>query len=158
MRGRGVIGLFDGGKIGFADATDIADHMSKVLAERIMTREPRLDDETRKAEAIDRESREFLRRQIAFQGHTFEASRELELLLELLDLVVGQIQHAAQLMQSGVHIGDVFGHHGQRKRRTILGQQGTVATVDQATRRWQRQNLQPIVMRQGGEVIVGNDL
>jgi len=107
-----------------------------------------------KAVAIPRKACDFFFVQTMPQRHALKAASLLEQAAESLHVFRCDLDELAELAQQRIHVLDVFGNHLQGESGRILRERHAVAVVDQATGRRQCDDLDPVVLGQGAEVLV----
>src|SRR6185437_582845 len=140
------------------DAADVADHMRRDLTERILAEEPRLDVDAWKAIAIDREARDLLVGQLGADRQALEVLRFLEQLLEPLAVARLDADDLRQLVDRRVEIRDARRRDLERVRRVALREHDAVAVGDHAAIRHDRDDRDPVRLRERLEMRVLDDL
>lgn len=136
------LGLF------FIDTADVADRMGEMRTERIMTNELRLDIQARQAELIDRENGNLLFRQFIKQCHWRKrVTGLLHGFIEYRTVFGRQMKKVDDLVQLPIDISGALAGDGQVEAGTVIGEQDTVAVVDQAPCRRDRQDMHAVVFR-----------
>jgi len=128
-------------------------------AQRVMAYELRLNVQPRQAELVDRQQSDLLFGQLVEQGHRFKGvTRLLEILVEQ-DAVFGrQVEDAHQFIEHLVGVPGALAGHGQVEAGPVIGQQHTVAIVDHAALRRDRQHMHTVVFGNGRVIVELDDL
>ena len=119
-------------KLALVDAADVAHHMRKKFALRVLTEQAGVDIDTRKAIAVGGETRDFLVGEAVADRQTFEAFAFLQQLLEASTVAWRDFNHARQPIDQLFHVVDLARRDLQRIGRIIVRQHDAMPVDDDA--------------------------
>ena len=133
VAGARIGGGVDGLQLLLVDASDIADHVGGHRPQGVVAQQFGLDLDTGKAVAADRQPRHLVRVQADADGDAVEAAFLFAQSLEAAPIAVTDLHDPADSGQGLLHVLHPFRGHLQAVGGQVLGQDGAVAVVDQAT-------------------------
>ena len=157
--GAAVFDLIELRRFLLVDPSDVTDGMGKVLRQRVVANELRLDIQPRQAELIDRQQGDLLFGQFVQQRHRDEAVRRVfHRLVEDDAVLVGQVEDLHQFVDHRVPVPCALAGHGQVEAGPVVGEDHAVTIKDQAALRRNRQHVDAVVFGDGGVVGEFGDL
>ena len=156
--GAGVVGSVDGFQVFQADAAHVAHHVGHDLLHGVGARQTGLDGNAGKLVAIDREQGGFFLGDVQLDGDALEVAFLPPQPVKALPVLFTDAQEHVQVIQCLVDVGHQLGNDLQVEGRAVQGQGAVLAVVDQSPRRRQGNQLDPVVLGQGGEMLVIYDL
>ena len=153
-----IVGLIDAVELTLVDAADIPDEVDSELAMRVVAGQPRVDVDPGETVSIDRESGDLVVVEPQAQRDLLETGSPGQDRQELLFVRFGDLDDLAQLADQHVDVFHQLGNHLDTVGRQVLRQDFTVAVEDESSRRWDRDDLDAVVLRQRGEVLVLENL
>ena len=147
-----IVDLTDTLELALVDAADIADDVNAESAQRIVPRQPRSDVHPRESVPIDREPRDLPVLEPQAQRDLLEPELASDGGAERLLVGIGDLDDPAQLREEHIEVVDCFRNDLEAVARQVLRQNPALAIEDESSRRRNRNDLDPIVLRQRGEV------
>jgi hypothetical protein len=158
QRGAGVGRHVDAFLVLLADRAHVAECVHADPAERVVAREPRPDLDAREVGPVHGEAREFLFRELEPDRDGLERAPcedRAPGALEFLGREQLQLHEAAERV---VEVRGLLARELELVGRAIERERLAVAVENQPARRWQRVDLDPVALRELGEVVVAHDL
>ncbi len=126
------------------NAPDVADHVRRDLAERIVAEQPGAQLDAREPEAVGGEARDILVGQARADRNRVEALGLLEQLLEPTAVARLDVHHLRQFVDRLLEVLDLGRGDLQRVRGVVAGDDRAVAVLDQPAVRRDRQDGDPV--------------
>ncbi len=151
----GLARVVDALEVALGDATDVADHVRRRLAQRILAEQPRVHVHAREAEALRREARHFLVGQLAADRQALEAARVFHQALEAAAVARLDVDHLGELVDGVVQRVLQLGRGDlQRVGGVVARQHHTVAIHDDAAVGLDRRHRDAVVLGLGRILLV----
>ena len=149
-----IVGVIDTFELALVDAADIPDEMDAEFPLRVVAGQSGTDVDSREAVAVDRESCDLAVIEPQAQRNFFETALSGQGSQEFLFVRLGDRHDLAQFRDQRIDVVDHLGNHLEAIGRQVLGQNFALAVEDEPTRGRNRDDLDPVVLRQRGEVLM----
>ena len=143
---------------GLVDTADVAEHMARDLAVRVVAEKAGLDFDARKAIALRCETRHFFIAQAGANRHRIETARVFSQALEAAAVAWRDVDHLGQAIDRRVDIDGLGRRDLQRVGRVVRRQDDAVAVQDEAAVRHHRHHGRSVVFGLLGQVFVPHHL
>ena len=147
-----VLAVFNGFLFSLVDAADVAHHMTAEFAKRVISKQPGLDVNTRKAVALGGEARHLFISQSGAQRNRFEGSGLLAQALEASLVARLNVHDLLQLGNRRVQISHLGRRDFQREGRVVRCQHNAVAVQNHAAIGHDGNNRRAVVFSLIGQV------
>ena len=151
----GIAHVVDAVQVALGDTADVADHVRRRFAQRVLAEQPRMHVHARKAEALRRKARDFLVRQLTADRQALEAARIFHQALEATAVARLDIDHLGKLVDRVIERVLQLGRRDlQRVRRIVARQHHAVAVHDDAAVGLDGRDRNAVVFRLGRVLLV----
>ena len=158
MIGPGVVRDIDTLELPRVDPADIAQHMGRVLAERIDAQQPGADGDPRKAVALDGKSGHLFLTQVGTNGNLLETAPLFTHAHKTPQIRFPDVDECSELSDGSVQVLNLFADDFQRAGGVIAREQHSIGVVNQSPRGGERLESDLIVTGQGGQMRIASDL
>ncbi len=154
-----VIDRVEAPELFFVDAPHVADRVGKVRPLRVVPDQLRNHFDARQAELVDGDQGDLLFAQLEQNGHRLEWPTPLFHALFEDDAVVrGELQDLDNGVEHAGPLACTFTGHAETETGPVVGDHNAIAVVDQPTAGRNRLNVNAVVFRKRGVIVVLDDL
>ncbi len=144
--------------VAIVDFGDVADDVRQRRAVGVVATLIAFHLDPGKAVLVDGEARHLHVVKADLNGNRGKATRALALFVEGVEIIVGDIQHRAQIFQRLLEVVDFFRHQLRLIDGAVKRQGGAVAVIDNAAARRHRHQLDAVFVRAGTVIFKAQDL
>ncbi len=159
MVGAAVIDRIEGFQLFFVDSPHVTDRVSKVRPLRVMPHQLRHHFHTRQTELVHRDPCDLLFGQLKQDRYRLERPAPLfHAFLEDRPVFRRQLQHLDDHIEDLLPVTGALTGHAQTEAGPVIRHYHAIAVEDQPAGRRDRLHMHPVVFRQGGVIVVLDNL